>query len=134
LKILFSSLLIYVSSLPSSFSWAFASFGLSSTTNSAFILVALIVRNIVSICLRKSGCTWLHRYMYTLVNKWLLKINKKTKSHHLPCPKKLSMLKYECQLINKTLIVRKINCKQKCLNVSNLTKSNKQWYGDYRIF
>jgi len=69
LKKLFSSSSLYVTSLPSSFSWAFASFGLSSTTNSAFILVALRVWNIVSICLKKSGCTWLHMHKYTPVNR-----------------------------------------------------------------
>ncbi len=69
LKKLFSSSLLYVSSLPSSFSWAFVSFGLSSATNFAFILDALIAQNIASICLRKSGCTWLHMYTYTPINK-----------------------------------------------------------------
>jgi hypothetical protein len=69
LKKLFSSLLIYVSSLPSSFSWAFVSFGLSSVTNYVFILVALIARNIANICLRKSGYIWLHGYKYTLINR-----------------------------------------------------------------
>jgi len=69
LKKLFSSLSIYVSSLPSSFSWISVSFGLSSITKFAFILAALIAQNIVSICLRKNGCTWLHRYRYTLVNR-----------------------------------------------------------------
>ncbi len=64
-----SSSVFYVSSLPSSFSWAFASFGLSSATNFTFILVALVVWNIANICLRKSGCTWLHKYKYTLVNR-----------------------------------------------------------------
>jgi hypothetical protein len=27
------------------------------------------VWNIANICLRKSGCTWLHKYKYTLVNR-----------------------------------------------------------------
>jgi hypothetical protein len=29
----------------------------------------LIAQNIASICLRKSGCTWLHMYTYTPINK-----------------------------------------------------------------
>ncbi len=49
LKNLFSSSSLYVSSLP--------------------LLTTLIAWNIASICLKKSGCTWLHKYMYTLVNK-----------------------------------------------------------------
>jgi len=69
LKKLFSSSSLYVSSLPSSFSWASTSFGHSSTTNFAFILAALIVRNITGICLRKSGCTWLYRYKYTPISR-----------------------------------------------------------------
>jgi uncharacterized protein (DUF486 family) len=69
LKKLFSSLSLYLSSLPSSFSWASTSFGHSSTTNFPFILVALIVWNIANICLKKSGYNWLHRYRYTPINR-----------------------------------------------------------------
>ncbi len=88
LNFFFSSLSLYVSSLPSSFSWASVSFGHSSATNSAFILTTLIVWNIVSICWRKNGCTWLHMYKCTLVNRWLLKINKKNKKTSSTLPEK----------------------------------------------